>query len=77
MSNALEEITKKAVLLPRKERLELAGLLLDLDDRASDQQLQSIWEQEIVARIHAIDERAVEGISFDEVMLEAEKRLDP
>lgn len=75
MSKAFEEITKDAIQLPRGQRLELAGLLLELDDRSDDSEAQAAWEQEIRARIMAVDEGTAIGVSYDEVMLAAEDRL--
>ena len=77
MSKALEEITQEAIRLPRQQRLALAGLLLELDDAGDDQQAEAAWEQEIVARIRAIDEGTATGVSYEEAMRAARDRLAP
>jgi len=75
MSKAFEEIAKEATQLSRKQRLDLASLLLELNDEAADADVSDEWEQEILARIRAVDEGQVQGISFEAVMREAEDRL--
>lgn len=75
MSKAFEEIAREASQLSRKQRLDLASLLLELNDGAADANVSAEWEQEILARIRAVDEGRAEGISFEVVMREAEDRL--
>jgi predicted GTPase len=75
MSKAFEEIAREATQLSRKQRLDLASLLLELNDGAADADVSAEWEQEILARIRAVDEGGAEGVSFEEVMREAEDRL--
>jgi len=75
MSKAFEEIAREATQLSRKQRLELASLLLELNDGSADADVSAEWEQEILARIRAVDEGQAEGISFEAVMREAEDRL--
>ena len=77
MSKALEEITQEAAKLPRQQRLALAGFLLELDDAGHDQQAELAWEEEILARIRAIDEGTANGVSYEEVMRAARDRLAP
>jgi predicted GTPase len=75
MSKAFEEIAREATQLSRKQRLDLASLLLELNDGAADADVSAEWEQEILARIRAVDEGGAEGVSCEEVMREAEDRL--
>lgn len=77
MSNVLEEITKQAIQLPRHERLVLAGLLLELDESGPDAEVEAAWERELLARIQAVDDGSAIGISFDEVLRDADERLTP
>jgi len=77
MPKALTEITKEAIQLPRQQRLALAGLLLELEDGGSDPQADEAWDQEIRARIKAIDEGTAVGIPYDEAMRQAQDRLAP
>ena len=77
MSKPLEEITREAIQLPRQQRLALASFLLELDDFGGDSEVESAWEQEILARIQAVDDGTASSIAFDDVMREAQKRLAP
>ena len=75
MSKAFEEIAKEASQLSREQRLDLASMLLDLNDATPGADESAEWEKEILARIRSIDEDELEGISFEAVMREAEDRL--
>jgi hypothetical protein len=77
MTPLLEEITRTALQLPAKQRLALAGFLLETEDSSSDPEVDAAWDQEIQYRIKAVDSGAVTGVSYQDVMLEAEKRLAP
>jgi putative addiction module component (TIGR02574 family) len=72
---ALEDITRDALKLSRRQRLALAGFLLEMDDPGSDGQVEAAWEQEILARIQAIDDGTATGVSYEEVMRAAQDRL--
>ncbi|MEO8436226.1 MAG: addiction module protein [Pyrinomonadaceae bacterium] len=74
---SFEEITREAAQLSRRQRLALAGFLLELDDYSDDPQIEAAWEQEILARIQAVDNGTAVGVSFEDVMSEAENRLTP
>lgn len=77
MSKAFEEIAREATQLSREQRLELATLLLQLNEGSadSDSEGNAAWEEEILARIQAVDGNRIEGISFETVMRDAEDRL--
>jgi len=77
MPATLEEITKTALQLTGKQRLALAGFLLETEDISSEPDVDAAWEQEIQDRIKAVDSGAAAGISYRDVMLEAERRLAP
>lgn len=75
MSATLEDITRDALKLSRQQRLALAGFLLEVDEAAGDPEIDEAWEREIRARIQAIDEGKVAGVSYEEVMRAANDRL--
>ena len=77
MSHLFEQVTKQAIQLPREQRLALAGFLLELEDTCDDPEVDAAWEQEIRARIQAIDSGTTIGIPYEDVMREAQKRLAP
>jgi hypothetical protein len=75
MTTTFEEITRHALQLPLLQRLALAGVLLETDEKTADSDVDATWEREIQDRIKAVDAGEVEGISFQDVMREAEKQL--
>jgi len=77
MSATLEDIARNALQLPSRQRLMLAGLLLEIDDATIDQEVEAAWEQEIQARIMAVDSGSVDGIPYHDVMSAAAKRFVP
>ena len=73
MSAALEEITEKALQLSPQDKLALANRLLS--DQLSDaSEVEAAWNEEILARIEAIDNGTAIGVPFEEVILAARKR---
>ena len=77
MPKALEEVTKEAMDLPPRQRLALAEFLLQSADAAVDPEAEAAWDSEIRDRIRAIDEGRVTGVSYQDVMKAAERRLAP
>jgi len=77
MATALEEVTKAAMDLPPREKLALAGFLLESADAGGDPEAEAAWDSEIRERIRAIDQGRVAGVSYEDVMREAENRLAP
>ena len=75
MSKAFEEIAREAIQLSREQRLDLASMLLELNEDWADTDVSAVWEEEILARIRAVDENEAEGASFEAVMRDAEGRL--
>ena len=75
MSKAFEEIVREASRLSHEQRLDLASLLLELNEDSADAATSAEWEQEIMARIRAVDGGQSEGVSFEDVMRDAEGRL--
>lgn len=75
---ALEDVTREALKLSRQQRLALAGFLLEIDNPSSnDAEVDAAWEQEILARIQAIDDGTASGVSYEEVMRAAQDRFAP
>jgi putative addiction module component (TIGR02574 family) len=77
MPRALEEVTREAMDLPPRQRLALAGLLLESADAEADPEAEAAWDSEIRDRISAIDEGRVTGVAYEDVMRAAERRLAP
>jgi len=73
MSAALEEIAEKALQLSPQDKLALANRLLS--DQLSDaSEVEAAWDDEILARIEAIDNGTAIGVPFEEVIDAVRKR---
>jgi len=73
MSAALEEIAEKALQLSPQDKLALANRLLS--DQLSDaSEVEAAWDDEILARIEAIDNGTAIGVPFEEVIDAARTR---
>ena len=75
MSKAFDESAREATQLSREQRLVLASMLLELNEDLGEPDVSALWEEEILARIRAVDENETEGVSFEAVMQDAESRL--
>jgi len=49
--------------------------LLELDNSSEDPEIALVWEQEIRARLEAIENDTALGTAYEDVMSEAENRL--
>jgi putative addiction module component (TIGR02574 family) len=70
MATPIEKITQEVVELSRRERLTLMRLLLDLDQPPKGEEIEKAWDQEIRARVKAVDEGRAKGIPYDEIKQE-------
>ncbi len=77
MPKALDEITKDALELAPRERLVLAGFLLESTDGYTDPEAEAEWDVEIRRRVLAIEQGQISGIAYEDAMREAETRLAP
>ncbi len=69
MSPEAEELLKKALALPEKERAELAGdLLKSLDGAPSEEGVEEAWDAEIGSRVDDVRSGRVKTIPVKEVM---------
>jgi putative addiction module component (TIGR02574 family) len=75
MATSIEKITQEVVELSRHERLTLMRLLLDLDQPSKGDQIEKAWDQEIRARVKAVDEGRANGIRYDEIKKELNSRF--
>ena len=77
MAISIEEITKEVVELPRHQRLALVRLLLDLDQPATTDDIEQAWDEEIRARVKAVDEGRANGIPYEQIKNEMAVRFPP
>ena len=75
MATNIEEITREIVELPRHQRLTLVRLLLDLDQPGTTGEIDSAWDEEIRARVKAIDEGRAVGIPYEQIKKEMAERF--
>jgi Putative addiction module component len=70
MATRMKELTKEAIGLPKPQRLALAKLLLDLDQPAKAGDIEGVWDEEIRARVKAVDEGRAVGIPYKNIRKE-------
>ncbi|HYF34297.1 MAG TPA: addiction module protein [Prosthecobacter sp.] len=77
MPTALDEVAQAAIQLSPRQKLMLAELLIESADAegGTDEGAEMAWEEEIQERIRGIDDGRVMGVGYEEVMKEAEARL--
>jgi putative addiction module component (TIGR02574 family) len=67
MMQDAQELLKKALALPDKERADLAGSLIDSLDDSVDENAEAAWQEEIVRRLEDVPSAKVKTTSWDEV----------
>lgn len=75
MTASLKELAKDIAQLPRDQRLTLAKMLLDLDTPEATRDTEQLWDQEIRARVKAVDEDRAIGIAYEDFRKEITTRL--
>ena len=58
-------------------RLTLARLLIELDDPGPNTDVEAAWDEEIQARVRAVDAGCAEGIPYEQVLARVNRRLTP
>lgn len=75
MPTTIEQITKSIINLSNKERLEIAKMILFLDNQSSDVDTDSDWENEILDRVNAIEQGTAIGLDYNKAIDEIKIRL--
>ena len=75
MSEAFQDVKDRALQLSREERLELARLILELDEQEANPAIEAAWDEEICARVKAVEEGRVSGIPYEQVLDRVNRRL--
>jgi putative addiction module component (TIGR02574 family) len=70
----IEELTKEAASLPKAQRLALARVLLDLEPHGSVDRAEQSWNEEICARIKAVDGGHISGLAYEDLKRELNAR---
>ncbi len=75
MATPIEKITQEVVELSRHERQALMRILLDLDRPTNGEEIERAWDEEIRARVKAVDEGRTSGIPYDQIKQEMSSRF--
>jgi len=67
MMQDAQELLKKALALPDKERADLAGSLIDSLDDTVNENAEAAWQEEMVRRLEDVQSAKVTTTSWDEV----------
>jgi len=67
MMQDAQELLKKALALPDKERADLAGSLIDSLDDTVNENAEAAWQEEIGRRLEDVQSGKVTTTSWDEV----------
>jgi putative addiction module component (TIGR02574 family) len=67
MTQEAQELLKKALALPDKERADLAGSLIESLDSAVDEDAEAAWQEEIARRLEEVRSGKVKTIAWDNV----------
>ena len=67
MMQEAQELLKKALALPDKERADLAGSLIDSLDDTVDENAEAAWQEEVVRRLHEVRSGKVKTTSWNDV----------
>ncbi len=76
MTQEAEDLLKKALTLPAKDRATLAGSLIDSLDEVDEMSEQEAWNDEIARRIEELDSGKVKTVPWDEVRRRISSKLD-
>lgn len=75
MSTKFEELEKQARALSRKEKADLARILLDDLDASEDPDIEQIWIEEAQRRYDAYRAGKLASLPGDEVMRRVREKL--
>jgi putative addiction module component (TIGR02574 family) len=67
MMQEAQELLKKALALPDKERADLAGSLIDSLDDTVDEDAEPVWQEEILRRLGEVRSGKVKTTAWNDV----------
>lgn len=76
MMQDAQELLKKALALPEKERADLAGSLIDSLDDTVDENVEVAWQEEIARRLEEVRSGKVKTTSWEDVRQKGRTLLD-
>ena len=68
MSTTFEEIKKQTLLLPKKEKAELAAVLIEDLNENSETDVEELWRQEIRSRYEAYKRGELQAYPVEDVL---------
>ena len=76
MMQESQELLKKALALPDKERADLAGTLIESLDHIVDENAEAAWQEEVARRLDEVQAGRVKTIPWDVVQQKGRVLLD-
>jgi putative addiction module component (TIGR02574 family) len=76
MTHDTQELLRKALTLPDKERAELAGNLIASLDAVQDPDVDAAWQEEIARRLHEVESGEVKTVSWEAVQQKGRSLLN-
>jgi putative addiction module component (TIGR02574 family) len=70
MMQEAQELLRKALALPEKERADLAGSLIESSDQTVDENAEAACQEEILRRLEEVRSGKVKTTSWDDVRQE-------
>jgi putative addiction module component (TIGR02574 family) len=67
MTQEAQELLKKALALPDKERADLAGSLIESLDNTVDEDAETAWQEEILRRLEEVRSGKVTTTPWNDV----------
>jgi putative addiction module component (TIGR02574 family) len=76
MNNLAEKLIEEALMLPLKERAELADKLLQSLNIPTQSEVDQMWKEEAEKRVAEYDEKIIESLNGENVIREIRKRFN-
>jgi putative addiction module component (TIGR02574 family) len=76
MNNLAEKLIEEALMLPLKERAELADKLLQSLNIPTQSEVDQMWKEEAEKRVAEYDEKIIESLNGENVIKEIRKRFN-
>ncbi len=73
MSSSVRKILDEVQRLPKQDRALLRAELAELDDEASEGEVEAAWDEELARRVQSIKDGAAVLYDHEEVMRELEE----
>ena len=73
MSTPVGDLFRQASTLDEQDRATLAGLLLESLEHEVDEDVESVWQEEIERRLAELDAKGVELVPWEEVKAKLRK----